>query len=254
MKSEHKIQSRDYGLTDKKNKDNSDDDEDQSKDNISSNDGLTLNLLPVPKCISLLRQEWSPHAFCVSFKLETDTTILSQKATMAMDKYKVHMVIGNILATRHDKVWVLQKPNDLESILDGEKSKSQEPEMVEITKSGHSYIGAGNASKEGVEELEDSLISHVVEKHFEYIANHYPVDHNDEENSNGTVPRTALIAGAEAAARHNAHLREKKRELQRQLLWKRIRDTSLNIGLHALGMYLSYTLSYALNQRLQRRG
>ncbi|EED88120.1 predicted protein, partial [Thalassiosira pseudonana CCMP1335] len=74
---------------------------------LGSNNTLTLTLYPVPKVIPKLREEWCPNAFVISFKLETDSTILCQKAVMAMERNKVHLVIGNELATRYEKVFIL---------------------------------------------------------------------------------------------------------------------------------------------------
>lgn len=45
-----------------------------------------LRLKHVPKCLPLLRREWAPHAFVVSFKLETDPDMLLRKALGAIDK------------------------------------------------------------------------------------------------------------------------------------------------------------------------
>lgn len=45
-----------------------------------------LLLKHVPKCLPLLRREWAPHAFVVSFKLETDPDMLMRKALGAIDK------------------------------------------------------------------------------------------------------------------------------------------------------------------------
>lgn len=49
-------------------------------------DGLHLHLKPVPKCLALLRERWAPHAFTVSFKLETDPDMLLKKATGALGR------------------------------------------------------------------------------------------------------------------------------------------------------------------------
>ena len=77
----HKIQSTDIG------------------NNISGR-GLDLHLDNVPKCLRKLTQEWAPSSFVVSFKLETDFTILIQKAVAAIRKYKVHLVVANVLQVR----------------------------------------------------------------------------------------------------------------------------------------------------------
>lgn len=49
--------------------------------------GLDLHLPQTPKLLSLCRTEWAPKAFCVSFKLETDLSILIKKAKGAIQNY-----------------------------------------------------------------------------------------------------------------------------------------------------------------------
>ncbi|KAL9095817.1 MAG: hypothetical protein Q9165_001814 [Trypethelium subeluteriae] len=61
---------------------------------------LIIDLDPVPKFLKQLVDFWSPEAIIVSFKLETDPTILTQKAKHALNKYSHHLVIGNLLSTR----------------------------------------------------------------------------------------------------------------------------------------------------------
>ncbi|XP_020520163.1 phosphopantothenate--cysteine ligase 2, partial [Amborella trichopoda] len=68
---------------------------------------LDMSLAPVPKMLSMLRKEWAPMAFCISFKLETDAKILLEKANIALRKYKVHMVVANELSTRKEQVIVI---------------------------------------------------------------------------------------------------------------------------------------------------
>lgn len=258
----HKIQSRNYDLRNKEqgnleNKRNDDGQRNTARGNAivmnQSTNTLSLTLQPVPKVIHNLRQKWSPHAFCVSFKLETDETILEQKVKQAIENYDVHLVIGNVLDTRYDKVTLFEREND--------HNKSMNLKATEVTRSD---------SKKDYDddELEDNIISHVVEKHFEYIANHYLFEpHNDigdiDDNEYGDIesiddgekknvlPRTALMTGAEAAARHNAIMRKKKEILQKELYWKRLRDVSLNIVGHAMGCYLSFALSSVLQNHLR---
>eukprot|EP01034_Spumella_vulgaris_P019783 gene19783-25305_t len=54
---------------------------------IQSSTGLTLELEQVPKVFGKLVDEWAPKAFVVSFKLETDESILFTKAWGAIEKY-----------------------------------------------------------------------------------------------------------------------------------------------------------------------
>lgn len=49
----------------------------------------------VPKLLAPLVSLWVPHAFVVSFKLETDESILITKARDSLNKYK-HKVRDNI--------------------------------------------------------------------------------------------------------------------------------------------------------------
>jgi hypothetical protein len=52
---------------------------------------------------------------CISFKLETDTSILEKKAKAGIEKYGMDMVIANILSTRRQRVYIyyksLEKPS-----------------------------------------------------------------------------------------------------------------------------------------------
>ncbi|KAK7282774.1 hypothetical protein RIF29_11814 [Crotalaria pallida] len=68
---------------------------------------LDVQLVQVPKMLSLLRKDWAPLAFCVSFKLETDSNILLNKAGTALEKYKMHAVVANELTTRKEQVVVV---------------------------------------------------------------------------------------------------------------------------------------------------
>lgn len=75
---------------------------------------LVIDLDPVPKFLKLLVDRWAPRAMIISFKLETDPSILSEKATSALKKYSHHLVIGNLLNTRKWEVLFV-------SASDGEK-------------------------------------------------------------------------------------------------------------------------------------
>ncbi|CAL9729990.1 phosphopantothenate--cysteine ligase Cab2p [Monosporozyma unispora] len=99
----HKIQSRDYGLGKKDGETN----KEQSKNETAStsSDGkLIVNLDPVPKFLRRLVNSWATHAMIVSFKLETDESILIDKAQYALNRYQHQLVIGNLLQTRNKEV------------------------------------------------------------------------------------------------------------------------------------------------------
>lgn len=62
---------------------------------------LVINLDPVPKFLSKLVSSWAPReSMIVSFKLETDPSLLVSKAEQALDRYGHDLVIGNLLTTR----------------------------------------------------------------------------------------------------------------------------------------------------------
>jgi phosphopantothenate-cysteine ligase len=61
---------------------------------------LVIDLEPVPKFLKSLVDGWAPQGMIVSFKLETDPSILVAKARHSLEKYAHHLVIGNLLSTR----------------------------------------------------------------------------------------------------------------------------------------------------------
>ncbi|KAJ5220139.1 Phosphopantothenate--cysteine ligase CAB2 [Penicillium chermesinum] len=62
---------------------------------------LVINLDPVPKFLHRLVDGWAPEgSMVVSFKLETDPSLLVYKAQTALQRYSHHLVIGNLLSTR----------------------------------------------------------------------------------------------------------------------------------------------------------
>jgi hypothetical protein len=73
----------------------------------SQNGALNLDLAPVPKCVDLIRAEWAPGAFVISFKLETNKDLLEPKAESALVKHNAHCVVANLLETRKDECALL---------------------------------------------------------------------------------------------------------------------------------------------------
>ncbi|XP_078580376.1 phosphopantothenate--cysteine ligase-like [Branchiostoma floridae x Branchiostoma japonicum] len=80
---------------------------------IQSADGpLQITMQMTPKMLSPLVKEWAPQAFTVSFKLETDTSILIKKAKQALQKYSHQVVIANILETRKKTVTIVTREDE----------------------------------------------------------------------------------------------------------------------------------------------
>ncbi|KAL2503777.1 Phosphopantothenate--cysteine ligase 1 [Abeliophyllum distichum] len=110
---------------------------------IQSRSGpLDMRLAQVPKMLSVLRKDWAPMAFCISFKLETDIKILLEKADMALTKYKMHMVVANELLTRKE-------------------------EVIVVSKSGK--ITVHREKNQAGADVESPLITLIVDRHSEYI-------------------------------------------------------------------------------------
>ncbi|KAK5584821.1 hypothetical protein RB653_006438 [Dictyostelium firmibasis] len=71
----------------------------------SKNQSLTITLDPVPKMIKFLVDNWCPNSYIVTFKLETDQTILNEKCLASLANYKHQLVIGNLLSDYRN--WVI---------------------------------------------------------------------------------------------------------------------------------------------------
>jgi len=112
---------------------------------IQSGDGaLKLSLDQVPKFLKPLVSEWAPKGFIVSFKLETDPSLLITKARKALKRYGHQIVIGNMLLTRKKVVHFIT--ND-------------EERKIEMT---------DEELNNGIE-IETKIISELINKHDEWI-------------------------------------------------------------------------------------
>jgi phosphopantothenate-cysteine ligase len=99
---------------------------------------LIIDLEPVPKFLKSLVDGWAPDAMIVSFKLETDPSMLVKKAQYSLNKYAHHLVIGNLLMTRKWEVVFV-------SALDGEKWIRVPPSRRTKSLSGvESLVGAAD--------------------------------------------------------------------------------------------------------------
>lgn len=107
----------------------------------SSNGPLQLSLNMVPKILSPLVKDWSPQAFVISFKLETDASILLDKAKKALDTYRHQAVVANVLDSRRGYVVVVTRDTQVELILtddDVKKDIEIEERIVSNLTSAHS--------------------------------------------------------------------------------------------------------------------
>ena len=250
----HKIQSRDYGIKSQASSSiessSSGDENGNTGDNnnientmqIQEDNTLTLKLYPVPKVIPTLRKEWCPNAFAVSFKLETDSTILQQKAVLAMKRNNVHMIVGNELSTRYEKVFILShKIDGFDNDAFGRgEDKADLPEGYHIAK----------VTADNVDELESATIEYVVRRHFHYISTNI----ND---SDGTTTMPNLMSASEmtachvlrAKSIHDERIVNTYRQLQYESLKSRVGEIAWNVFGSALGMCISYGIGRMIQSR-----
>ena len=192
--------------------------EERSEHKLQSADGaLVLRLSPVPKRMGSIRNEWAPQSFVVSFKLETDHTLLRKKAERAVERYGCHVVIGNLLHSRHEKVSILMPP-DLKHVT----SNTQDWSFEEISRPVSAHVDT----------LESAIIDTVVQAHFEFISWNFQKE-----------------KGVHVARRSQELLQEKKRLAQQDAFWKRAKG----IGLEIAGGIFAVAISYSINAALQRR-
>lgn len=90
----------------------------------SSGGELNLRLSLAPKAIEKIVNKIVPEAYVVSFKLETDESILVDKSRAAIVKYGHELVIGNLLQTRKQHVVLVDARNTENIDLTEEQLKS----------------------------------------------------------------------------------------------------------------------------------
>ncbi|GMR42554.1 hypothetical protein PMAYCL1PPCAC_12749 [Pristionchus mayeri] len=98
---------------------------------------VSLPLSVVPKNLQRLVENIVPRAFVVSFKLETDESILVEKARKALSSYGHQLVVANMLQTRKEHVVLVDNEKE-EHIRLHDKSKEIEEEIIHNIKERHS--------------------------------------------------------------------------------------------------------------------
>lgn len=91
---------------------------------------LNVKLAPVPKLLGLLKESFNPKTLACSFKLETDEEILEFKATDAIRRYDMDVVIANLLQTRRSEVIFYYKQGEKKRIKVGQDGCSAELEKL----------------------------------------------------------------------------------------------------------------------------
>lgn len=97
----------------------------------------------VPKMLKPLVKDWAPQAFVISFKLETDPSILLERARRALDTYKHQVVVANVLDTRRGYVVVVTKDSQEELILTDEEIQKEveiEDKIINVLSAAHTHF------------------------------------------------------------------------------------------------------------------
>ena len=130
---------------------------------------LVIDLDPVPKFLKQLVDAWAPQAMIVSFKLETDPSILADKARGALKKYSHHLVIGNLLNSRKWEVLFVSAGGAEKwlRVPSGRRTKS----VTGITGDPNEGI---DRSGEPAIEIESWIITEIEEQHSSMIENGDP--------------------------------------------------------------------------------
>ena len=107
----------------------------------SGQDELIIRLKPVPKLLGAIKGDYTPEAFVVSFKLETDEKVLQDKCLHSGQKYQQDVIIGNLLHTRANQVQIFerlaQRWTTLNRATDQTASKEIEQQIVEFLWNQH---------------------------------------------------------------------------------------------------------------------
>jgi hypothetical protein len=273
----HKIQSRNYGIQSQTSStsdastfisEETTQDDANNTLQLQSDNTLNLTLYPVPKTIPSLRKEWCPNAFVVSFKLETDASILRQKSVIALQKNDVHLVIGNELATRYEKVFILSRGDASENdnnLFDEDVAvtsnrcdqygASELPDGYHVSEVTSAHGIAMSASylsenRNKTDALEYATIEYVVRHHFHYISS--DAKHNAINPSTGlklSAAELAVETTLNAKENHEKRLLLLHRRMQSERIKARVLDLAWNVAGSALGMIISYSIARMLSSR-----
>ncbi|KAM4872216.1 phosphopantothenate--cysteine ligase isoform 2-T4 [Thomomys bottae] len=106
----------------------------------SSGGPLQITMKMVPKMLSPLVKDWAPKAFIISFKLETDPSIVISRARNALEVYQHQVVVANILESIHSSVVIVTKDSETKLLLTEEevaKGIAIEEKIIDNLQSRH---------------------------------------------------------------------------------------------------------------------
>ncbi|KAL9047160.1 MAG: hypothetical protein Q9214_000198 [Letrouitia sp. 1 TL-2023] len=136
---------------------------------------LVIDLDPVPKLLHNLVDGWAPEGMIVSFKLETDPSILISKAQKSLERYSHHLVIGNLLSSRKWEVvfvtpdaeeqWVTVPIHRRIKSMSGASGLLNKPTLASLTKPHEIEV----STSEPEQEIESLIVPEVTKLHTAFI-------------------------------------------------------------------------------------
>eukprot|EP00440_Ansanella_granifera_P055554 gb/GFBE01060220.1/.p1 GENE.gb/GFBE01060220.1/~~gb/GFBE01060220.1/.p1 ORF type:complete len:329 (+),score=76.03 gb/GFBE01060220.1/:1-987(+) len=130
-----------------------------------AHDGLTIQLRNVPKLLGAVRL-WSPKAFVISFKLETNANILLAKAAGSLKKYGVDAVCSNQLQSIRDLVTIIEPDPAVPTIqISKAEIAGDEEEPIEVEGVASHRVVRGDSKV-----VEVPLVSAIVDRHGKRMA------------------------------------------------------------------------------------
>lgn len=142
-----------------------------SEHKIQSGKGsLQIEMDQVPKILKPMVDQWTPDGFVVSFKLETDPTLLIPKARGALERYGHQVVIGNDLNRRkHEVVFVSRKVGQTT-----EEQASQQTSAKSASTFEETWLRIDADARPGVaphhaKEIEEDIVAELARRHSEWV-------------------------------------------------------------------------------------
>ncbi|KAI4184072.1 MAG: hypothetical protein L6R41_004999 [Letrouitia leprolyta] len=138
---------------------------------------LIIDLDPVPKLLRDLVGGWAPQGMIVSFKLETDPSILISKSKQALKRYSHHLVVGNLLSTRKwevvfvtpdgEEYWITVPMHRRVQSMSGVSSLMSKPTLASLNELNDS--AQETQVREPEQEIESLIVPEITHMHTAFI-------------------------------------------------------------------------------------
>lgn len=132
----------------------------------SGKGSLLIEMDQVPKILKPLVADWTLGGFIVSFKLETDQTLIIPKARQALERYGHQVVIGNDLYHRKYRVVLVSPTKSLFPKANARPDGPLPPQYEE------SWIEISSSPSVPPKEIEEEIVKELVRRHDEWITRH----------------------------------------------------------------------------------